>query len=342
LIREYEDIIRLSDRPKEKLRAKRGKEEQWGLIEAYLHEYLALAGPNVPDDIGQILQHREQARQRTSKSPPRPLSMFSSTLRIVPLRFVSVVLSLLVVLVLSVGVVSGIIDWPPVRPPTAAPAPDTPTIAPPPTPRKTGDASFQDEFDPDKPRHWSVGEDDHGRSWYGDGGYNVLSRDSKRAWIWVMPERHAGGESKSFTDAIIEVDATPITDGRLTGYGLVFGWTEEYDNDNDSYNYSYYKFEVKPNGDCGFLEIVKQIPERDWMSWTCPLPVRDTTVRIRLEIKDRVMVAFLDSQYVARQEIASYEGGLIGLSTYCGGESGSNIKSQVRFDNLIVWPHSPD
>lgn len=42
LICEYEEIMRTSDRPKEKARARRNIEEQWNLIEEYLGEYLAL------------------------------------------------------------------------------------------------------------------------------------------------------------------------------------------------------------------------------------------------------------------------------------------------------------
>jgi hypothetical protein len=59
LIREYEDIIRLSDRPKEKLRAKGEIEGQWRLIEGYLSEYSPLAREDVPDSIEQIAHRSE-------------------------------------------------------------------------------------------------------------------------------------------------------------------------------------------------------------------------------------------------------------------------------------------
>jgi hypothetical protein len=42
LIQEYEEIIRLSDNPKEKLRSRRVIEEQWALITGYLDEYIPL------------------------------------------------------------------------------------------------------------------------------------------------------------------------------------------------------------------------------------------------------------------------------------------------------------
>lgn len=54
LIRKYEDIIRLSDWPKEKQHAKREIGEQWGLIGGYLDEYLRSASEDVPVDIEQV------------------------------------------------------------------------------------------------------------------------------------------------------------------------------------------------------------------------------------------------------------------------------------------------
>jgi hypothetical protein len=53
LVREYEEIIRLSDRPREKLHAKHEIEEQWTLIEGYMAEY-SLVGDDVPNDIAQV------------------------------------------------------------------------------------------------------------------------------------------------------------------------------------------------------------------------------------------------------------------------------------------------
>jgi hypothetical protein len=50
----YRHVIRLSDWTQEKLRAKRGMEEQWRRVEGYLQEYRALAGGDVPDDIARV------------------------------------------------------------------------------------------------------------------------------------------------------------------------------------------------------------------------------------------------------------------------------------------------
>jgi len=57
LIREYEDILRLSDNPKEQARSRRAIEEQWGLIKGYLAEYVLLCerlNLAMPGDIAEI------------------------------------------------------------------------------------------------------------------------------------------------------------------------------------------------------------------------------------------------------------------------------------------------
>jgi WD40 repeat protein len=59
LIQEYEDMIRLSDRPKEKLRAKREIEGQWRLIESYLSEHQLLAGEDTPGNIESIARRAQ-------------------------------------------------------------------------------------------------------------------------------------------------------------------------------------------------------------------------------------------------------------------------------------------
>jgi hypothetical protein len=60
LVREYEDILRLSNRPEEKARSRRAIEGQWNLIRSYLAEYQALVdrlGLEPSDDIVQIATH---------------------------------------------------------------------------------------------------------------------------------------------------------------------------------------------------------------------------------------------------------------------------------------------
>ena len=60
LIREFEDILRLSDNPKEQARARRAINEQWDIIKGYVAEYVPLCerlGLGIPEDITEIATH---------------------------------------------------------------------------------------------------------------------------------------------------------------------------------------------------------------------------------------------------------------------------------------------
>ena len=61
-IAEYEAIIRTSDRPEEKARARRVIDEQWSLVEGYLAE---VDGAGIDDRRG---RHGEQAPRSGSRS----------------------------------------------------------------------------------------------------------------------------------------------------------------------------------------------------------------------------------------------------------------------------------
>jgi formylglycine-generating enzyme required for sulfatase activity len=54
LIREYEAIMRTSDRPEEKARARRVIQDQWAHVEGYLAEYRLLVGDALPEDLAQL------------------------------------------------------------------------------------------------------------------------------------------------------------------------------------------------------------------------------------------------------------------------------------------------
>ena len=79
LIREYEDILRLSADPREKARARRAIEEQWALIEGYLNEHLplcrSLATP-IPPDIAEIAARFHEKSDRLT--PPAPATSGST------------------------------------------------------------------------------------------------------------------------------------------------------------------------------------------------------------------------------------------------------------------------
>lgn len=68
IIREYEAIIRIADRPEEVIRAQRVTQKQWSLIEDYLAEYCNLVGETLPDEIVQIAAHFE-LRKKESPDP---------------------------------------------------------------------------------------------------------------------------------------------------------------------------------------------------------------------------------------------------------------------------------
>ncbi|MBN1934096.1 MAG: SUMF1/EgtB/PvdO family nonheme iron enzyme [Anaerolineae bacterium] len=54
ILRDYEAIIRTSDRPEEKGRARRIVGEQWALVQGYLAEYRPLVQDRLPDEIAQL------------------------------------------------------------------------------------------------------------------------------------------------------------------------------------------------------------------------------------------------------------------------------------------------
>jgi hypothetical protein len=70
IIREYEAMLRTSDRPEEKLRARRSIDDQWALIEGYLGEYQRLAGGAWPQDIAEIAARFEPGGARASSAAP--------------------------------------------------------------------------------------------------------------------------------------------------------------------------------------------------------------------------------------------------------------------------------
>jgi formylglycine-generating enzyme required for sulfatase activity len=78
IINEYEAIIRTSDRPEEKRRARRIIQEQWKLIEAYATEYRALVA--VPDDIAQIVARFSKPTRTGATSDKTERNAPSSTL----------------------------------------------------------------------------------------------------------------------------------------------------------------------------------------------------------------------------------------------------------------------
>jgi hypothetical protein len=70
VIRDYRRTIQTSDRPEEKLRARRETERQWKLIEGYLKEYDPLVGGMFPRDIAEIATHFPAYRAQVERPAP--------------------------------------------------------------------------------------------------------------------------------------------------------------------------------------------------------------------------------------------------------------------------------
>jgi hypothetical protein len=74
LIKQYEDIIRLSNKPKEQARSRRVINEQWQLIKHYLAEYILLCENlhlAMPEDIT-LIEALLSSSVKTSKYPVAP------------------------------------------------------------------------------------------------------------------------------------------------------------------------------------------------------------------------------------------------------------------------------
>ena len=76
IVRQYKAIIRTSDRPEEKLRARRVIDAQWILVEGYLAEYRPLVEDVLPGEIAQIAA-QASALGASSKSVTQALSLNS-------------------------------------------------------------------------------------------------------------------------------------------------------------------------------------------------------------------------------------------------------------------------
>ena len=191
-------------------------------------------------------------------------------------------------------------------------------------PAETGTLIYFDDFESNA-NNWRTWSDDDGRAWYENGGYNVRSYANTRGWMSIKLDDH-------HNDMILEVDAVPITYELVTGYSIAFGWAE---------GENYYMFTVQAGGECGFHRVNEKRLEAGFTSKTlCPSPVQNESVRVRLEINQEKVVAFINGTFAGQkiwQDNEPYTGGNIGLGVYNSGEIGSGAQEQVRFDNLAIW-----
>jgi hypothetical protein len=83
LVREYEDILRLSEDPRERARARRAIDEQWALIQGHLAEYVPLCerlSLVIPGDVAEIAV---TARVSLPGTPPVALATATVTTTVV-------------------------------------------------------------------------------------------------------------------------------------------------------------------------------------------------------------------------------------------------------------------
>lgn len=213
---------------------------------------------------------------------------------------------------------------PAVTPSVTATIPSTPTLIPSIVPAEPGTLTYFDDFESNT-NNWRTWSDGDGRAWYENGGYNVRSYANTRGWMSIkLDDPH--------TNMILEVDVVPITHELVTGYAIAIGWTE---------GENYYMFEVQAGGACGFNKIVeRRLTGSLTYNTLCPSPVQNESVRVRLEISQGKVIAFINEKYAGQKvwlDRDPYKGGNIGLGVYNSGEVGSGAQAQVMFDNLAIW-----
>lgn len=217
-----------------------------------------------------------------------------------------------------------VIMTPAVNPSVTLTVPSTPILPIVPLPVETGSLIYFDDFE-SIPDNWPTWSNDDGRAWYENGGYNVRSYANTRGWMSIKLNDH-------YSNIILEVDAVPITHELVTGYGIAFNRTEKA---------TYYSFEVQAGGECGFIRVIENRRVGGFTSKSlCPSPTQNENVRVRLEIHQEKVVAFINETFAGQkvwEDNEPYAGGYIGLGVYNSGEIGNGAQAQVRFDNLAIW-----
>jgi len=123
LVREFENILRLSDNPKEQTRSQRAIEEQWKLIEEYLAEYVRLCkkrGLAISDDITEIAAalgfQLPSPEQPPDPIPPEELAKTKETPRYA--RWLGIVVIVVILTLAVIGIWSLLSQGSSTTPPT--------------------------------------------------------------------------------------------------------------------------------------------------------------------------------------------------------------------------------
>jgi len=178
---------------------------------------------------------------------------------------------------------------------------------------------FQDDFSNPK-SGWEVGEYDAGKVGYGDGYYYVVSYgDANTMW---------GVANRSFTDVVIEVDATQVSGpaNNNTDYGVICRTA-----DPES-GVGYY---LLISGD-GYYAIAKGTDAGyEWLvDFTESSAIRqgNATNHIRAVCSGSKLSLTVNGTLLAEAEDSEFTSGDIALTA----TSYESSTAEVRFDNLVV------
>jgi hypothetical protein len=200
------------------------------------------------------------------------------------------------------------------------PQPPDPRDTPPPLPPPPSDILFEDDFsDPDS--GWEVGDYDTGSVGYTSSAYFVISSEAEKV-MWGIANR-------SFSNVVIEVDATQVSAGPDddNAYGVVCreqqGTGEGYylRISGDGY-YSIVKFEG---------ESVESLLDEDWIQ-SSAIQQGNATNHIRAICDGSTLVLFVNGERLATAEDSTFTSGDIALTA----TTFESESTEVHFDNLVV------
>lgn len=207
-------------------------------------------------------------------------------------------------------------------PPTSPPEPTAPppTEPPPPTPQPqpADDVLFRDDFS-DPNSGWEEVEYENGEVGYRD-GYYFAESDLEAGMVW-------GNAGQSFSDIVLEVDATQIVAPANDNNG--FGVMCRVQPNDDGYlmrisGDGYYAIHRITDG--GFETLV------DWTS-SPAINQGNVTNRIRAVCDGPIIALFVNGEFLAETTDTMYASGDIGLAatTFEEGE-----RTEIHFDDLVV------
>lgn len=201
-------------------------------------------------------------------------------------------------------------------PPTATATPTT--FAP----RPTGALLYQKDLRraADSPE-WGVADDDAGHSGYDGLGYTVAAPRGQRSHFVL-------NRQNEYTNFVMEVDVTPLSDENLPAILLVVGWREDG---------PVYLFVLPPDGQCGRSIVAEEEWRQVAKDQLCPALQADHTLRVRLEVSERFMRAFINGQPIKEYPLDGYSSGAIGLGVLNYAPPESDDEAEARFHNLMLW-----